>query len=95
MNSTAIKSAASFAFAATALAFASAAMAADTPMGGMGKSIGAKDTVHCYNVNECKGMSDCKTAEHACKGQNECKGHGFKALGAGQCLSKGGTISDL
>jgi hypothetical protein len=26
---------------------------------------------------------------------NACKGHGFKAMEAGACLSKGGTIGDL
>ena len=53
------------------------------------------DKVHCYNVHDCKGNSDCKTTEHACKGQNACKGHGFKAASAKDCLAKGGTIGDL
>ena len=42
-----------------------------------------------------EGTADCKTTANECKGQNECKGHGFKALAAGQCLTKGGTIGDL
>jgi hypothetical protein len=46
-------------------------------------------------VHSCKGQSDCATAEHDCKGQNACKGHGFKAMTAGDCLAKGGTIGDL
>jgi hypothetical protein len=74
---------------------ASIGNAAELPKGASGKSIGAKDDVHCYNVHDCKGMSDCKTAEHGCKGQNACKGHGFKALSAQMCLGKGGTIADL
>jgi hypothetical protein len=71
------------------------AFAADAPAGSKGPAVGADDTVHCYGVNSCKGSADCATTEHACKGQNECKGHGFKAMKAGACLAKGGTIGDL
>ncbi|WP_341710854.1 hypothetical protein [Erythrobacter sp.] len=71
------------------------AFAADAPAGSNGRAIDANDTVHCYGVNSCKGTGDCATAEHECKGQNECKGHGFKALKAGDCLAKSGTIGDL
>ncbi len=40
----------------------------------------AKDAkvVHCYGVNSCKGMSDCKSGKHDCKGMNDCKGRGFQ-----------------
>ena len=87
---------ASFAAAAAALALSSAAaFAADAPAGSKGRAIGADDTVHCYGVHSCKGQSDCATAEHQCKGQNACKGHGFKAMKAGECLTKGGVIGDL
>lgn len=48
--------------------------------------------VHCTGVNSCKGTSDCKTAENACKGQNVCKGHGFLALTAEECKTKGGKV---
>jgi hypothetical protein len=85
----------SFAMAAAMLALSAGVFAADAPMGSMGKAVAAADTVHCYNVNECKGQSDCKTAEHSCKGQNACKGHGFKAVSAAKCLSSKGTIGDL
>ena len=83
--------------AATAAAFAFAAMAgaATPPAGSSGMALGQTDTVHCYGVNSCKGSVDCKTTAHECKGMNECKGHGFKALTAGTCLTKGGTIGDL
>jgi uncharacterized membrane protein len=84
--------------AAAAAAFAlssMAAFAAEPPAGSNGRALNADDTVHCYGVHSCKGQSDCSTAEHACKGQNDCKGHGFKALTAGDCLAKGGTIGDL
>ena len=60
-----------------------------------GKAIAANDTVHCYNVHDCKGNSDCKTADHSCKGQNSCKGHGFKAMPAAQCLKSNGVIGDI
>lgn len=89
------KSTASFALTATLLALSTTAFAADAPNGAEGKAIAAGDTVHCYNVHECKGNSDCKTAEHACKGQNACKGHGFKAKSAGACLTAKGTIGDI
>lgn len=48
--------------------------------------------VHCAGLNSCKGTSDCKTAENACKGQNVCKGHGFLAMTADDCTTKGGKI---
>jgi len=89
-------STASFAMAAAVLALTAASVfAADAPKGSSGKAVAANDTVHCYNVHDCKGNSDCKTAEHSCKGQNACKGHGFKAVSAAQCLSSKGTIGDL
>lgn len=82
--------------AAAAFALSSmAAIAAEAPAGSRGAAVGANDTVHCYGVNSCKGQADCKTTAHECKGMNECKGQGFKALKAGQCLSKGGVIGDL
>lgn len=86
------------AFTAAAAAFAltsAAAFAAEPPAGSTGRAIGANDTVHCYGVHDCAGNADCKTTENACKGQNACKGHGFKAMKAGECLTKGGTIGDL
>ena len=51
--------------------------------------------MHCYNVHDCKGNSDCATADHSCKGQNACKGHGFKAKPAGECLKSNGVIGDI
>jgi|TARA_A100001391_G_scaffold129794_1_gene88995 hypothetical protein len=84
--------------AAAAAAFAlssMAAFAAEPPAGSSGRALNSQDTVHCYGVHSCKGQSDCSTAEHDCKGQNDCKGHGFKAMKAGDCLAKGGTIGDL
>ena len=96
MNNSSLKSAASFALAASVLALSTAAAsAADAPKGASGKAIAASDKVHCYNVHDCKGNSDCKTTEHSCKGQNACKGHGFKAVMAKDCMAKGGTIGDL
>jgi hypothetical protein len=87
--------AASLATAAALFALGTAAFAAQPPAGSAGAAIAASDKVHCYGVHECKGNSDCKTAENACKGQNGCKGHGFKALGAKACLDQGGTIGDI
>jgi hypothetical protein len=81
--------------AAVTLALAGMASAADAPAGSSGKAVAANDTVHCYNVNSCKGTGDCKTATNACKGQNSCKGHGFSARTATACLSGGGVIGDL
>lgn len=85
----------SLAAAAALMALSTAAFAAEAPMGSMGKAVAASDKVHCYGVHSCKGNSDCKTAESSCKGQNACKGHGFKAIDAKSCLSKGGTIGDI
>ena len=90
-----LKPASTLAAVAASLAFAALASAAPAPAGSSGAALGANDTVHCYGVNSCKGSGDCKTTAHECKGMNECKGHGFKALAAGACLTKGGTIGDL
>ena len=95
MTSTQITSSASFALTAALLALSASAFAADAPKGSSGKAIAASDSVHCYNVHECKGNSDCKTAEHSCKGQNACKGHGFKAKTAASCLQEKGVIGDI
>ena len=54
----------------------------------------AKDEkVHCYGINSCKGMSDCKTAQNDCRGKNSCKGHGFKELTTKACTEQGGTLT--
>ena len=95
MNATSIKTTASFAFAAAAMALSAASFGADAPKGSSGQAIAAGDKVHCYNVHDCKGNSDCKTAEHSCKGQNACKGHGFKAKPASECLKDNGVIGDI
>jgi hypothetical protein len=55
---------------------------------------GAKETVHCYGINTCKGTSDCATAKTSCKGQNECKGSGFIATTAKECAAKGGSLTE-
>jgi hypothetical protein len=94
MQST-LKTSTSFALTAAMLALSATSFAADAPKGASGKAIAANDTVHCYNVHDCKGNSDCKTAEHSCKGQNACKGHGFKAKPAGECLKSNGVIGDI
>jgi hypothetical protein len=90
-----LKNTAGIASAAVMFAMASLASAATPPAGSSGAAVKATDTVHCYGVNSCKGSADCKTSAHECKGQNSCKGQGFKALAAGACLKKGGTIGDL
>ncbi|MBK7050804.1 MAG: hypothetical protein KBF98_17225 [Rhodoferax sp.] len=95
MASTQLKSTASFALTAAMLALSASAFAAEAPKGSSGKAIAASDTVHCYNVHDCKGNSDCATADHSCKGQNACKGHGFKAKPAGECLKSNGVIGDI
>lgn len=86
---------AALAAAAGFLALSIGAFAADAPKGSKGLAVAAADKVHCYNVHDCKGNSDCSTAEHKCKGQNACKGHGFKAASAKECLAKDGTIGDI
>ena len=85
-----------FASAAAAIALSSAAaFAADPPAGSSGRAIGRTDVVHCYGVNSCKGSSDCKTTTHECKGMNSCRNQGFKAIAAGTCFSRRGTIGDI
>ncbi|TMM47275.1 hypothetical protein [Qipengyuania marisflavi] len=84
--------------AAAAAAFALSsgmAFAAEAPEGSRGAALNSGDTVHCYGVNTCKGTADCATTKNECKGQNECAGHGFKAMKAGDCLTKDGTIGDI
>lgn len=83
--------------AASAALFALSTMAnaATPPAGSSGAAIAKDDTVHCYGLNSCKGTADCKTTANECKGMNSCKGHGFKAMAAGQCLTRGGVIGDI
>lgn len=77
-----------FSLAAVAAVMALASFAASTPAL-------AKDakTVHCYGVNSCKGMSDCKSGNHECKAMNDCKGQGFKDLSAKACTAQGGSLT--
>ena len=89
------RNAAGLAATAALFAFASMASAANPPAGATGAALGKDDTVHCYGVNSCKGTADCKTTAHECKGMNSCKGQGFKAMAAGECLTKGGVIGDI
>jgi uncharacterized membrane protein len=90
-----IKTTATLASAAAMFALSALAHAATPPEGSSGAAVNAKDAVHCYGVNSCKGTADCKTTQHECKGMNSCKGQGFKGLAAGVCLKRGGTIGDL
>ena len=71
-------------FAAAAALFALSSISITTPAF-------AADTVHCFGVNSCKGMSDCKSGNHDCKGMNDCKGQGFKATTAKACTAAGGS----
>ena len=74
-----------------AMAVAAAGMmSATTPV--FAASSGA--SVHCYDVNRCKGHSDCKTANNACKGQAACKGQGFVKVSAEACDHLGGRVGD-
>lgn len=86
---------AALASAAALLAVSMISGAAENPAGSVGAAVAASDKVHCYGTLSCKGMTDCKTAEHNCKGMNACKGHGFKAMSAKACFDNGGVIADL
>ncbi len=71
---------------------AAALILAGCASGGSPNTASSGELVHCAGLNSCKGSSDCKTAENACKGQNVCKGHGFLAMTADDCSTKGGKI---
>ncbi len=90
-----LKNGTTIASAAAMFALSALAHAATPPAGSTGAALGARDTVHCYGVNSCRGTADCKTTAHECKGMNSCKGEGFKALAANMCLKRGGTIGDI
>ncbi len=81
--------------AAALFALTSTAQAADTAAPIKGKSLHAKDDIHCFGVNACKGQSDCHTANNDCKTLNSCKGKGWKTMPAGKCFAKKGFIGDL
>lgn len=74
-------------FAAAAALFALSSVSFTTPAF-------AADTVHCFGVNSCKGMSDCKSGNHDCKGMNSCKGQGFKELTSKACTKAGGSTTE-
>jgi uncharacterized membrane protein len=79
-----------FSLAAVAAVMALSNFAASTPAFAQD----AKDAkVHCYGVNSCKGMSDCKAGKHECKGMNDCKGQGFKELSTKACTAQGGSTT--
>ena len=90
-----VKTGTTLAATAAALVMAALASAATPPAGSSGAALDAKDDIHCYGVNSCKGSADCKTTAHDCKGMNACKGHGFKAMKVGECIKAGGTIGDI
>ncbi len=90
-----LKTGATLASTAVMFALSALANAATPPEGSEGAAVNAKDVVHCYGTNSCKGTADCKTTQHDCKGMNSCKGHGFKAMTATKCLKRGGTIGDI
>jgi hypothetical protein len=46
--------------------------------------------VHCSGVNECKGKSECASANNSCSGSNSCKGKGVVTMSAEDCKAKGG-----
>lgn len=78
-----------------AIALAAASMAACAYTGGGKAATGnTTDLVHCYGVNKCKGMNDCKTAGNACGGKASCKGHGFVAMPSKACADVGGKQKD-
>ena len=74
-------------FAAAAALFALSSVSFTTP-------VFAADAVHCFGVNSCKGMSDCKSGNHDCKGLNSCKGQGFKEMTTKACTAAGGSTSE-
>jgi uncharacterized membrane protein len=76
--------------AAAAALFALSGLSLTTPVLAASKA----DTVHCFGVNSCKGMSDCKSGNHDCKGMNDCKGQGFKALTTKACTAAGGSLTE-
>lgn len=77
--------------AAAAAIFAISAVAISAPAQAAEKGTG--QTVHCYGINTCKGLSDCKSGDHVCKGQNDCKGQGFKAVSLKECTAQGGSTT--
>jgi hypothetical protein len=45
----------------------------------------APESVHCQEVNGCKGQGACGGATHGCAGQNACKGKGWLKLSQKEC----------
>ena len=87
---------ASLSVAAVAAVMALTNFAASSPASGQQAQNAAQDAkvVHCYGVNSCKGMSDCKSGKHDCKGMNDCKGQGFKELSSKACTAQGGSLTE-
>jgi hypothetical protein len=52
------------------------------------------DLAHCYDVNQCGGHNDCKTAANSCAGKASCKGMGYVNMSAKACGDVGGTVKD-
>jgi hypothetical protein len=89
MMMTSSRAVASLAAAAAVFALSSVSLTSPAFAGGA-----KAETVHCFGVNSCKGMSDCKSGNHDCKGLNDCKGQGFKGTTAKDCAAAGGSTTE-
>lgn len=71
------------------LAAAAAAMFAVAPMG---SAVAGEKEGKCFNVNSCKGKSECATASTSCNGQNACAGKGWVKKTKSDCEGAGGKF---
>ena len=56
---------------------------------------GQINSVKCYGINSCKGMSECKTAKNSCKGMNSCKGQGLALVASKKtCEDANGAMTE-
>ena len=54
----------------------------------------AAESVPCFGINGCQGMSDCAGKGSSCAGKNACKGQGFVKLPADTCTRiNGGKLT--
>ena len=73
-----------------------AIVAAGLVLSSCGSAInGDKDTVpamvQCGGVNQCKGLTSCKSTNNSCRGQNSCKSQGWLSMSRPECDAQGGT----
>lgn len=56
--------------------------------------ISAQTQIKCKGINQCKGMSACRSRNNACQGLNKCRGRGWIMTSKLECDKAHGMSSE-